>query len=100
MGCGGEATALPVLSKQRGEDARYKPDQPETEDVCRGVAADAGVACGDGRTETAEEFSVIRRIDEIRINCSNQWKFRQHDSSSKFWIFIFLNISLTIFGCE
>ncbi len=50
---------LPVLSEQGEEDAGYEPDQSETEDVCRGVAADAGVACGEGGTCAAEEFSVM-----------------------------------------
>ena len=49
---------LPVLSEQGEEDAGYEPDQSEAEDVCGGVAADAGVACGEGGTDAAEEFSV------------------------------------------
>ena len=49
---------LSVLSEQGEEDAGYEPDQPEAEDVCRGVAADAGVTCGEGGTCAAEEFSV------------------------------------------
>ncbi len=50
---------LPVLSEQGEEDAGYEPDQPKTEDVCRGVAADASVACGAGGADVAEEFSVM-----------------------------------------
>ena len=56
---------LPVLFEQGEEDAGYEPDQSEAEDVCGGVAADAGVACGEGGTEVAEEFSVIHHMEKV-----------------------------------
>lgn len=83
---------LPVLSGQGYEDAGYEPDQSETEDVCRGVAADAGVACGAGGTEAAEEFSVIRCIDGIYVKFPRMGSFKDMTHYSKIWTFIFLAV--------
>ena len=83
---------LPVLSEQGEEDAGYEPIQPETEDVCRGVAADAGVACGEGGTEASEEFSVMRCIGGIYVRFPITRSFKDMAQYSKIWTFIFLAV--------